>query len=261
MITAMFTCTLLVATRKSRGLSSWLPKPLSTSTWSNIDLLSVGPLQPNFSKTWPELQTFHSRPYIWKYRLQNKSCCAGLTAGLYHQQYHFDQNSDISMSSYFTGFSKSHLWRHCNELFKNLHCNNVIVGAIASQITSLTIVYSIVYSDADQRKHQSCTSLAFVRGFHRGPVKSPHKWPVTWKMFPFDDVIIPIWLAILATQLLMGGIWIMACKTATHLYTTAIHKFKSLDNCSFKNRVIKYCHSTIVSYSGGKYGTIGPILK
>ena len=37
------------------------------------------------------------------------------------------------------------------------------MGAIASQITSLTIVYSIVYSDADQRKHQSSASLAFVR--------------------------------------------------------------------------------------------------
>ena len=60
---------------------------------------------------------------------------------------------------------------------------------IASQITSLTIVYSTVYSDADQRKHQSPASLAFVRGIHRRPVNSPHKWPVTRKMFPFDDVI------------------------------------------------------------------------
>ena len=63
------------------------------------------------------------------------------------------------------------------------------MGAIASQITSLMIVYSIVYSDVDQRKHQSSASLAFVRGIHRGPVNSPHKWPVTPKMFPFDDVI------------------------------------------------------------------------
>ena len=63
------------------------------------------------------------------------------------------------------------------------------MGAIASQITSLTIVYSIVYSDGDQRKHQSSASLAFVRGIHRGPVNFPHKWPVTRKMFPFDDVI------------------------------------------------------------------------
>ena len=63
------------------------------------------------------------------------------------------------------------------------------MSLMASQITSLTIVYSTVYSGADQRKHQSSASLAFVRGIHRGPVNSPHKWPVTWKMFPFDDVI------------------------------------------------------------------------
>ena len=69
------------------------------------------------------------------------------------------------------------------------HYHDVIMGPIASQITSLTIVYSIVYSDADQRIHQSSASLAFVRGIHRGPVNSLHKWPVTQKTFPFDDVI------------------------------------------------------------------------
>ena len=69
------------------------------------------------------------------------------------------------------------------------HYNDVIMGAIASQITSLTIVYSIDYSDGDQRKHKSSASLAFVQGIHRRPVNSPHKWPVTRKMFPFDDVI------------------------------------------------------------------------
>ena len=70
------------------------------------------------------------------------------------------------------------------------HYNDVMMSAIASQITSLTIVYSTVYSDADQRKHQSSASLAFVWGIHRRPVNSPHKWPVTRKKFPFDDVII-----------------------------------------------------------------------
>ena len=63
------------------------------------------------------------------------------------------------------------------------------MSMVASQITSPNIVYSTVYSDADQRKHQSSASLAFVRRIHRGPVNSPHKWPVTRKMFPFDDVI------------------------------------------------------------------------
>ena len=69
------------------------------------------------------------------------------------------------------------------------HYGDVIMGAVASQITSLTIVYSTDYSDADQRKHQSSASLAFVWGIHRGPVNSPHKWPVTGTMFPFDYVI------------------------------------------------------------------------
>ena len=65
----------------------------------------------------------------------------------------------------------------------------VIMGAMASKIISLTIVYSIVHSGADQRKHQSSASLAFVRGIHRWTVNSPLKCPVTQKMFPFDDVI------------------------------------------------------------------------
>ena len=55
------------------------------------------------------------------------------------------------------------------------------MGAIASQITSLKIVYSTVYWYADQRKHQSSASLAFVLGIQRRPVNSPHKWPVTRK--------------------------------------------------------------------------------
>ena len=71
----------------------------------------------------------------------------------------------------------------------NFHYNDVIMSTIASQITSLTIVYSTVYSGADQRKHQNSASLTFVRGIHRGSGNSPHKGPVTRKMFPFDDVI------------------------------------------------------------------------
>ena len=80
---------------------------------------------------------------------------------------------------------------HMTMWFHNvwLHYDDIIMGTIASQITSLTIVYSTVYSGADQNKHQSSASLAFVWGIHRGPVNSPHKWPVTRKMFPFDDVI------------------------------------------------------------------------
>ena len=70
-----------------------------------------------------------------------------------------------------------------------VHYSDVIMGAMASQITSLTIVYSTVYTDADQRKEQGSASLAFVRGIQRWPLNSPYKKPVTQKMFPFDDVI------------------------------------------------------------------------
>ena len=82
-----------------------------------------------------------------------------------------------------------------------LHYHDVTMDSIASQITSLTIVYSAVYSAADQRKHQSSASLAFVRGIHRGPVNSPHKGPVTRKMFPFDDVIMLTAQAMLPTAI------------------------------------------------------------
>ena len=92
------------------------------------------------------------------------------------------------------------------------------MGSISSQITSFTIVYSIVYSDADQRKHQSSASLAFVR------VNSPHKWSVTRKMFPFDDVIMHHWSLGMDTQLpltLYGG-----CNYVSVLRLELIHVSK-----------------------------------
>ena len=71
----------------------------------------------------------------------------------------------------------------------NVHYSEVIMSAMASQITGVLIVCLNVCSSADRRKHQSSMSLAFVRGMHRWQVNSPHKGPVTRKMFPFDDVI------------------------------------------------------------------------
>ena len=112
-----------------------------------------------------------------------------------------------SMWFYQTYFLYHYIWKVCQThtsigygpINRNpLHYTDVIMDTIASQITSLTIVYSTVYSDADQRKYQSSASLAFVQGIHRRPVNSPHKWPVTRKMFPFDDVIM-IFLVLCST--------------------------------------------------------------
>ena len=78
------------------------------------------------------------------------------------------------------------------------------MSVMAFQITSLTIIYSTVYSGANQRKHQSSTSLAFLGGIHRWPVNSLHKGPVTRKMFPFDDVIMYNQQVTLATRAIAG---------------------------------------------------------
>ena len=107
------------------------------------------------------------------------------------------------------------------------HYSDVIMGTVASQITSLTIVYSTVYSGADARKHQSSASLAFMRGIHRWPVNSPHKCPVTRKTFPFDDVIMTHFSNGLLKSCKNTGcsvckIMIQSCHTFTHAMTTAL---------------------------------------
>ena len=68
------------------------------------------------------------------------------------------------------------------------HHSDVVMSTKASQVTSLTIVYSTVYSGTDERKHQSSASLSIVRGIPRWPVNSPCKESLTRKMPPFDDV-------------------------------------------------------------------------
>ena len=73
--------------------------------------------------------------------------------------------------------------------FRPVHYIDITMSVMVSQITSLAIVCSGVYSGAYQRKHQSSTSLAFVWRIHQWLVNSPHKGPVTRKVVPFDDVI------------------------------------------------------------------------
>ena len=90
--------------------------------------------------------------------------------------------------------------------FLLIHHSGVIMSPMASQITSLTIAYSTIYSVADQSKHQSSASLAFVRGIHRWPWNSLHKGPVTRKKFSFDDIIMMTCFMI---------IWVLPCLDAT----------------------------------------------
>ena len=68
------------------------------------------------------------------------------------------------------------------------HYGDVIMGTIASQITSLTIVYSTVYSGRS-KKTSKLRVTGLCVGNSPGTGEFPAKWPVTRKMFPFDDAI------------------------------------------------------------------------
>ena len=105
-----------------------------------------------------------------------------------------------------------------------VHYIDVIMSAMASQLTGVSIVYLTVCSGADQRKHQSSESLAFVRGIHRWPVDSPHKRPITRKMFPFDDVI--MWREYVTC---------MDVKTWKHLTHWGRDKMDAISQTTFSN--------------------------
>ena len=112
--------------------------------------------------------------------------------------------------NYFDETCKKTIWKHCND---------VIISDMASQITGVSIVCSTVGTGPDQRKHQSSASLAFVRGNYRWPVNSPHKRPVTRKMFSFDDVIMFFALFTLRWHRVLS--WhTYSCNTRIHLPCT-----------------------------------------
>ena len=129
---------------------------------------------------------------IWLYRYHRKCIIIHVSLPVWHCYCEASQNNTCAIRKR-KNINASNL---VMPLFTNLpnmswftHYNDVIMSAMASQITSLTIVYSTVYSRRRSKKHQSSASLAFVRGIHRWPVNSPHTGPVTRKMFPFDNVI------------------------------------------------------------------------
>ena len=134
--------------------------------------------------SWPNLPQVRVRRKALRYRLQGK------------MQHYF--NSTVPSHYLNQGYIERNRCKKTNPPIKidkptslgsrqsfnggvdHWHYSDVIMGVMA---------YSTVYSGADQRKHQSSVSLAFVRGIHRWPVNSSRKRPVTRKMFPFDDVI------------------------------------------------------------------------
>ena len=106
--------------------------------------------------------------------------------------------------------------------------SDVIMGTMGSQITGVLIVYSTICSGADQRKHQSSASLAFVRGIHCTPVNSPHKGPVTRKMFLFDDIIMMTCLLCVLSCFVTFRVIMEICDFCPELSLKIIAFFQSL---------------------------------
>ena len=107
---------------------------------------------------------------------------------------------------------------------------------MASQITSVSIVCWTVCSGTDQRKHQSSASLAFVGGIHRWPVNSLHKGPITWKLFPFDDVIMLMALCEV-NPLVISELPLQRASNAENLFDTLLLSWIS---CWTNNQVHGY---------------------
>ena len=129
-----------------------------------------------------------------------------------------------------------------------VHCVTMIMGPKASQITSLTINYSTVYSGADQRKLPRSVPLVFPRGIHRCLVNSPHKGPVTRKIIPFDDVawwytyLAALSLKALRIQFAAPGIYIsintIKCYHSFALWDQHLKYPNTVDCC---HNAVQYC--------------------
>ena len=113
----------------------------------------------------------------WKMQMTNANNM-GINALI---QTYSDHKGHQSMEWFSLGCFNWTISNHRVQCYGDLYCD-VIMGTMASLIASLTVVHSTVYSGADQTKHQSSASLAFVQGIHWWPVNSPHKWPVTRRM-------------------------------------------------------------------------------
>ena len=129
------------------------------------------------------------------------------------------------------------------------HYSDVIMGVMVSQITSLTIVYSTVYPGADQRKHQSSASLALVRGIHRWPVNSTHKWPVTRKMYPFNDIIMMEVCSRRQVKCVVVIRWIVNIRIFTRILYIWPHSFNSRHHFERYGGVYSHLHVGSVVYN------------
>ena len=168
------------------------PKPTKPLSRIKIEILSIGTWGTNFNENLSEIRKFSFKKMHLKMSSGNWRpfclCLGMLTICLPLARPGFETSRLRKRVSSLVFHGSAYIIRFRETL--NPNYSDVIMSAMASQITGVLIVCSTVCSGAAQRKHQSHASLAFLRGIHRSPVDSPHKESVTRKIFPFDDVIL-----------------------------------------------------------------------
>ena len=141
----------LTITGSDNGLS---PGRWQDIIWTNAGILLIGPFGTNISEIEIEVQTFSFKPMRLKVPSREwLPFCLGLNVLI-----------NVQDLAHIRTTTKP---KHWSAAKLKIHYDDVIMTTTASQITSLTVVYSTVYSNADQRKYQSSASLAFVWGIHR----------------------------------------------------------------------------------------------
>ena len=191
--------------------------------WKNAGILLIKPLGKKSVKTLSKFIQFRSPECNWKCRLRNRS--------------HF-----ISASMCFTAKLLIHYgslriefnWIFFAELNLPLRWRHNELGDVSNHQPHNCLLIYDVYSGADQRKHQSSASLAFVRGIHRWAVNSLHKWPVTRKMFPYD--------VITSNDIGNLGWWVHCLPRWRTLITNTISVSRNDRNDKVHDDVIKWKH-------------------
>ena len=239
----------------------------------------IGPPVTNFRKSKSNFTYFHSRKLIWKCRLENnghlsRPQCVNCSR---YQCWNWSSPIRLPKCHWSNPGVYGYMWYRDPQKTgdtittqpETTHYDDVIMGTIASQITSLTIVYSALYSGADQSKHQSSASLAFVWRIHRGPVNSPHKWPVTRKMSPFDDVIMTYRVLGIVTRsywayciYLSSGFQILCFTHILQAYLTGIGAIVRLPQCQWsKSGHIKHNSTHVTTITMVKHRSCCKLTK
>ena len=82
------------------------------------------------------------------------------------------------------------IWTNINAYDKNMRWQQIWARDKLRQNLHHHCLLNRLFGQIKENLKAPRASPAFVRGIHRSPVNSPHKLPITRKMFPFDDVII-----------------------------------------------------------------------